>query len=126
MQQGNTQKDGIVSIKKEKAGIFECKIYTTNNKVYKYSPRLLGITSFVVGIIGTAYGIGGGAIIAPFCISVLGFPVFLVSGAALFSTWINSIIAAIVYSFNSNTTPDLLLGALFGVGGMIGIYIGTY
>jgi len=123
--QGDDQRDGIVSIEKEKAGIFGCKIYT-NNKVYKYSPYLLAIASFLVGIAGTAYGIGGGAIIAPFCVSILGLPVFLVSGAALFSTWINSVIAAMVYSFNSATTPDWLLGALFGIGGMIGIYTGTY
>ena len=85
-----------------------------------------------VGVVGGSYGIGGGAILAPFCISVLNLPVAIVSGAALFSTWMSSVIAALFYAFlpaaktSLNTSPDWVLGSLFGLGGMAGITMGTF
>ncbi len=118
-----------VAILKEKIGFFKSNIYLRDTQ-YEFSTLLLGILSFFVGIAGASYGIGGGAILAPFCVSVLELPVYIVSGAALFSTWINSIIAAIVYAgfsykTGTNAYPDWQLGSLFGLGGIVGIYIGS-
>jgi len=123
------QKDISIIILREKMGFYRSQIYL-ENICYEFPTFLLGLISFFVGIIGTAYGIGGGAILAPFCISVFELPVYVVSGAILFSTWVNSIIAAIVYAILShktgiNASPDWQLGALFGVGGIIGIYMGS-
>jgi len=92
-------------------------------------PVLLSLT-FAVGIIGGIYGIGGGAIIAPFCVSILHIPVFTVAGPAMFGTFITSIAGVFFYStipINSGQTapPDLLLGFLFGVGGLLGMYLGA-
>lgn len=92
-------------------------------------PVLL-ILTFVVGIIGGIYGIGGGAIIAPFCVSVLHIPVFTVAGAALFGTCITSVFGVFFYSMiplhNGLTAPpDWLLGILFGIGGLAGMYLGA-
>ncbi|UCD95178.1 MAG: sulfite exporter TauE/SafE family protein, partial [Candidatus Zixiibacteriota bacterium] len=89
--------------------------------------------SFVVGIIGGTYGIGGGAIIAPFLIAVFGLPVYTVAGAALLGTFLTSIAGVIFYAaiapFYSHTglaiTPDWLLGAMFGIGGAAGMYVGA-
>ncbi|RLB10989.1 MAG: sulfite exporter TauE/SafE family protein, partial [Deltaproteobacteria bacterium] len=86
-----------VSILREKIGFFRSEIYVTGLR-YEFSTLFLGIVSFIVGIVGSIYGIGGGAILAPFCMSVLELPVYLVSGAALFSTWINSILGACIYA----------------------------
>jgi len=51
----------------------------------KFDVSFLGIfsLSFIVGIVGGIYGIGGGAIIAPFFVTVFGLPVYTVAGAAL-------------------------------------------
>jgi uncharacterized membrane protein YfcA len=92
-------------------------------------PVLLSLT-FIVGIIGGIYGIGGGAIIAPFCVSILRIPVFTVAGPALFGTFMTSIAGVFFYSTipisNGKTAPpDLLLGILFGVGGLVGMYLGA-
>jgi uncharacterized membrane protein YfcA len=86
--------------------------------------------SFVVGILGGAYGIGGGAIMAPFLVSVVRLPVQAVAGAALLSTWVTSLVAAFVYALGPlqggrEASPDWLLGGLFGLGGMAGIYLGA-
>jgi len=92
-------------------------------------PALLSLT-LIVGIIGGIYGIGGGAIIAPFCVSILHIPVYTVAGPALFGTFMTSIAGVFFYStipLNSGRTapPDWLLGFLFGVGGLLGMYLGA-
>jgi uncharacterized membrane protein YfcA len=92
-------------------------------------PALLSLT-LIVGIIGGIYGIGGGAIIAPFCVSILHIPVYTVAGPALFGTFMTSIAGVFFYStipINNGQTapPDLLLGILFGVGGLLGMYLGA-
>jgi len=91
------------------------------------------LLSFIVGIIGGTYGIGGGAIIAPFFVSVLKLPVHTIAGASLFGTFITSIAGVVYYTaiapYYANTglviQPDWYLGALFGAGGFLGIYIGA-
>ncbi|WP_027360461.1 sulfite exporter TauE/SafE family protein [Desulforegula conservatrix] len=87
--------------------------------------------SFIVGIIGGVYGIGGGAIIAPFFVSVFGLPVYTVAGAALMGTFITSIAGVAFYQAIApyyptvSVAPDWFLGILFGIGGMAGIYLGA-
>jgi uncharacterized membrane protein YfcA len=93
------------------------------------TPKML-IMAFLVGIVGGAYGIGGGSIIAPFCVAFLGLPVYMVAGAALFGTFLTSIAGVLFYAFvplrpGISTSPDWLLGILFGVGGMLGMYCGA-
>lgn len=92
-------------------------------------PAMLAL-SFIVGIIGGTYGIGGGAIIAPFCIAVFHLPVAVVAGAALAGTFATSVIGVIVYSVlplpgGGTAAPDWLLGSLFGLGGLAGMYLGA-
>ena len=114
-----------------KLGLRHTKIYCGDQK-YSFPTLLLFLVSMFVGVVGGSYGIGGGAILAPFCISVLNLPVAIVSGAALFSTWMSSVIAALFYAFlpaaktSLNTSPDWVLGSLFGLGGMAGITMGTF
>jgi uncharacterized membrane protein YfcA len=97
-----------------------------------FSVGTLGIfaVAFVVGIIGGAYGIGGGSILAPFCVAVYRLPVYTVAGAALLGTFLTSIAGTVFYSVipshsGVSTAPDWLLGALFGFGGILGMYCGA-
>ncbi len=88
------------------------------------------LLAFIVGIIGGTYGIGGGAIIAPFCVAIFHLPVYTVAGAALMGTFITSIAGVIFYSLipissDLSTRPDWLLGFLFGIGGFAGMYCGA-
>jgi hypothetical protein len=89
----------------------------------------LFLLAFAVGIIGGIYGIGGGAIISPFLISVLGLPVYAVAGASLACTFLTSAIGVAVYGVlatpGSAALPDWPLGMLFGLGGFVGIYFGA-
>lgn len=87
--------------------------------------------SFVVGIVGGIYGIGGGAIIAPFLVSFFGLPVHTVAGAALMGTFVTSVAGVVFYQLIApyypevSIAPDWYLGVLFGLGGMVGIYLGA-
>jgi len=86
--------------------------------------------ALVVGVIGGAYGIGGGAIIAPFCVAIFHLPVYTVAGAALVGTFLTSLLGVIFYALvpvkeGVSASPDFLLGFLFGVGGFLGIYLGA-
>ena len=97
---------------------------------FTFSTLAMFILAFVVGIIGGTYGIGGGAIIAPFCVAVFHLPVYTVAGAALLGTFITSIAGVIFYSVlpaqpGQATAPDWFLGFLFGAGGFVGMYFGA-
>ena len=96
----------------------------------EFSLAAIVILALVVGVIGGIYGIGGGAIIAPFCVAFLNIPVHTVAGAAMFGTFATSIAGVAIYSLvpfynNQPAPPDWLLGILFGFGGLLGMYLGA-
>ena len=99
-------------------------------ETFSFSTPGMFALALVVGLIGGVYGIGGGAIIAPFCVAVFRLPVYTVAGAALMGTFITSIAGVTFYSLipaaeNVNKAPDWRLGILFGVGGFVGMYLGA-
>ncbi len=97
---------------------------------FSFNVPAMFFLAFAVGIIGGTYGIGGGAIIAPFCVAVFHLPVYTVAGAALLGTFLTSIVGVVFYSAlpsanGISTSPDWALGFLFGAGGFAGMYIGA-
>ncbi|MDD4052718.1 MAG: sulfite exporter TauE/SafE family protein [candidate division Zixibacteria bacterium] len=104
-----------------------------NGKPYYVKTLPVFMLSLVVGIIGGIYGIGGGAIISPFLVTVFGLPVYSVAGAALFGTFLTSVAGVLAYaviaplfaSTGTVTQPDWMLGILFGIGGAAGMYTGA-
>ena len=95
---------------------------------FSFSTMGMFVLAFIVGIIGGTYGIGGGAIIAPFCVAVFHLPVYTVAGAALLGTFLTSVAGVFFYSIipsNTPCAPDWYLGFLFGVGGFAGMYVGA-
>lgn len=93
----------------------------------------LFLLSLVVGLIGGVYGIGGGAIIAPFIVSFFGLPIHTIAGATLMGTCVTSVGGVIFYeligpmvaSSGQVVRPDWLLGFLFGIGGFVGMFFGA-
>lgn len=105
--------------------------YTFQGEQYDVSVMGIMILCFIVGIIGGIYGIGGGAIIAPFLVTFFGLPVYTVAGAALMGTFVTSVAGVAFYTAisplypNLSVAPDWQLGVLFGLGGMAGMYLGA-
>lgn len=90
---------------------------------------LLGF-SFLVAVIGTAYGIGGGTFMVPLCLVVYRLPIHAIAGATLAATFITSGFALAAYAWLATSQgvsagPDWLLGLAFGGGGLVGAYLGA-
>jgi len=89
--------------------------------------------SLIVGLIGGIYGIGGGAIIAPFFVTIYKLPVHTVAGASLMGTFITSATGVVFFQLLATSSlangqiivPDYRLGLLFGIGGAVGMYLGA-
>ncbi len=117
-----------VSIQEKKAASV---VFVFEGIIYKINNISLMLISFVVGIAGGIYGIGGGAILAPYIVAFYNIPVALVAGASLFATFATSIIAVLVFQALAliypaeNIAPDWLLGLTFGIGGLAGMYFGA-
>jgi len=106
--------------------------YKFAGEIYSFSPAAVFCLTFVVGVVGGIYGIGGGAIVAPFFVAIFKMPVYTIAGAALMGTFITSVAGVIFYqalgmyySSQMAVAPDWLLGALFGLGGFGGMYLGA-
>lgn len=99
-----------------------------HGSVWRATPVFL--IALVIGIIGGAYGIGGGAIMAPVLVAIFRLPIHGVAGATLFGTLVTSVAGVALYQFMPAppgilTQPDWALGILFGLGGMAGMYAGA-
>lgn len=105
--------------------------YTFYGESFEVSFWGLFNLSFVVGIVGGIYGIGGGAIIAPFLVTFFGLPVYTIAGAALMGTFVTSVAGVAFYQAiapfypGMSVAPDWTLGFLFGLGGLFGMYLGA-
>lgn len=103
---------------------FQCETYTCS------TPGIFAL-SLIVGILGGIYGIGGGAIIAPFFVSWFRLPIHTISGATLMGTFLTSVAGVTFYMAIAPLFPELAvapdwhLGLLFGIGGAAGMYVGA-
>ncbi len=106
-------------------------VYEFCGQRFDLSTSRLALLSFVVGIVGGIYGIGGGAIMAPFLVSFFCLPVYTAAGAALMATFVTSVAGVAFYQLlapfypGMAVGPDWFLGLLFGMGGMAGMYCGA-
>lgn len=99
--------------------------------VHEVSTVGIASLSLAVGVVGGIYGIGGGAIMAPFLVSVFGLPVYTVAGAALAGTLVTSVAGVAFYQWIAPFFPHLdvapvwKIGLLLGLGGLAGTYSGA-
>ena len=105
-------------------------VFAFDGTEHRFSIAAVLVLAFLVGIIGGTYGIGGGALIAPFLIAAFGLPVHAVAGAALAGTFASSLAGVAIYTLlpgsdGGNVAPDWALGSLFGLGGLAGMFLGS-
>ena len=113
--------DAVVKAKFVSAGRIE---YEFRGEQFCYRPAPLLLLALIVGVVGGIYGVGGGAIIAPYLVAILELPAYTIAGAALFATLLTSIAGVAAFGL-LGTQPDWALGVLFGAGGLLGSYCGA-
>jgi uncharacterized membrane protein YfcA len=84
-------------------------------------PLLVGVT---VGILAAIMGVGGGFIMVPAMIYLLGMPTKVVVGTSLFQIIFVTGFTTLLHA-TTNYTVDIVLAVLLLVGGVIGAQIGT-
>jgi uncharacterized membrane protein YfcA len=105
--------------------------YEFHDREYSCSLTSIMGLSLLVGALGGVYGIGGGAVIAPFLVAIYKLPVYTIAGATLLGTFATSIAGAAFYGISApffpgiQVRPDWMLGILFGLGGVCGTYLGA-
>lgn len=98
---------------------------------YRVSIWKLLLLSMTVGVVGGTYGIGGGVLLAPLLVSFFSLPIHIIAGATLLGTFASSLFAVLVYQLFAldhstlSVAPNWILGALFGLGGLAGTYLGA-
>ena len=84
-------------------------------------PLLVGL---LVGILAAIMGVGGGFIMVPAMIYILGMPTKVVVGTSLFQIIFVTGFTTLLHA-TTNYTVDVMLAVLLLVGGVIGAQIGT-
>lgn len=78
---------------------------------------------FLGGLIVSMMGIGGGFLIVPMMIYVLGMPTMLVAGTSLLQILMTTVIATLLHAI-ANNSVDVILAVLLIIGGIVGVEIG--
>jgi uncharacterized membrane protein YfcA len=110
-------------------GVFILRKPAPGTITRQLSPRTVRGLAFVVGVVGGIYGIGGGSILGPILVGT-GMAVATVAPAALFSTWVTSLIGVATYAVialdaTGPVAPDWSLGIATGLGGLAGGWVGA-
>lgn len=131
-QAGNEEEMKITAVEVESFNL-RSLCYRFSGNSYSMPVPQLFLLSLVIGVVGGAYGVGGGALIAPVLITYYRLPVYTTAGATLLGTCFTSLLAVVFFSLlapiygkaGAPVAPDWSLGALFGIGGFFGIYLGA-
>ncbi|EDP76346.1 sulfite exporter TauE/SafE family protein [Hydrogenivirga sp. 128-5-R1-1] len=94
-------------------------------KTYSFNPLVPVLAGFVVAIVSSALGVGGGFLLVPFMVSVMGLPMFLVPGTSALSILITMLVSAGNY-LKLGAQIDIQLLGIEIVGIVIGSFVGPH
>ncbi|NRB19429.1 MAG: sulfite exporter TauE/SafE family protein [Rhodobacteraceae bacterium] len=100
---------------------FKVRFRTSGLYISVIPPILVGIC---VGILAAIMGVGGGFIMVPAMIYILGMPTKVVIGTSLFQIITVTAFTTMLHA-TTNYTVDIVLAVLLLIGGVIGAQIGT-
>jgi len=101
---------------------WKMKFRTSGLYISIIPPFLVGMA---VGVLAAVMGVGGGFIMVPAMIYLLGMPTKVVIGTSLFQIAAVSAFTTLMHAISSNTV-DIMLAVLLIVGGVVGAQIGTH
>ena len=97
------------------------KFRTSGLYISVIPPLLIGVA---VGVLAAIMGVGGGFIMVPAMIYLLGMPTKVVVGTSLFQITFVTAFTTVMHAVSYNTV-DVMLAVLLIVGGVVGAQIGT-
>ncbi len=100
---------------------FKMKFRVSGLYISVIPPLLVGLS---VGVLAAIMGVGGGFIMVPAMIYLLGMPTKVVIGTSLFQIIFVTAFTTMLHA-TTNYTVDIVLAVLLLVGGVIGAQIGT-
>lgn len=100
---------------------FKVKFRASGLYISAIPPFLIGTA---VGVLAAIMGVGGGFIMVPAMIYILGMPTKVVIGTSLFQITFVTAFTTLMHAVNSNTV-DIMLAVLLIVGGVVGAQVGT-
>jgi len=100
---------------------FKMKFRASGLYISAIPPLIVGV---LVGILAAIMGVGGGFIMVPAMIYILGMPTKVVVGTSLFQIILTTAYTTMMHA-TTNYTVDVALAVLLLVGGVIGAQIGT-
>lgn len=99
--------------------------FTFLEEEYRFNPFLPFVAGFIVAIISSALGVGGGFLLVPFMVSVLKIPMYLVPGTSAFSILITSLVSVANYlKLGASVKWSFIVFEVAGV--LIGSYLGPH
>ena len=103
---------------------FKKVIFSFAHKEFSFSPVIIFLLVLFTGTVSGAYGIGGGALLSPILISVFFLPPHAIASSTLTGTFTTSIMGVCFY-YMLGYSPNWRVAILFGIGGMLGMYVGA-
>jgi len=100
---------------------FKMRFRTSGLYISVIPPVLVGVS---VGVLAAIMGVGGGFIMVPAMIYILGMPTKVVVGTSLFQIIFVTAFTTLLHA-TTNYTVDMMLALLLLIGGVIGAQIGT-
>ena len=100
---------------------FKIKFRKSHLYISVLPPIFIGL---LVGILSSIMGIGGGFILVPAMIYILGMPTQVVIGTSLLQIVFVTTVSTIMHSY-INQTVDVILSSLLLIGAVVGAQIGT-
>ncbi|MEE9387302.1 MAG: sulfite exporter TauE/SafE family protein [Paracoccaceae bacterium] len=100
---------------------FKMKFRTSGLYISVIPPAIVGV---LVGILAAIMGVGGGFVMVPAMIYLLGMPTRVVIGTSLFQIIFVTAFTTLLHA-TTNFTVDMALAVLLLIGGVIGAQIGT-
>ncbi len=82
------------------------------------------VIGFLMGIVASIMGIGGGFFMVPAMIYLLGMPTAVVVGTSLFGIIVISTVSCFAHALNNNNV-DVILGLMLAAGAVVGAQYGT-
>lgn len=100
---------------------FKVRIHASKLYISAIGPIFFGI---IIGLVSSLLGVGGGFLLVPILIYIIGMPAKLVPGTSLFAMIFVMVIVTLLHGI-SNNTIDIYLVMILAIGSVFGAQLGS-